>query len=79
MMDDELTEQTDILVLNGAFEPDQIDVEVAGGSAVALSQKDPGKQTENEDTAAVISYGPGAASSLLLTGRAGCPPGIGHR
>lgn len=75
MMDDELTEQTDILVLNGAFEPDQIDVEVAGGSAVALSQKDPGKQTENEDTAAVIPYGPGAAVLVVADGAGGLPAG----
>lgn len=74
-MDDELTEQTDILVLNGAFEPDQIDVEVAGGSAVALSQKDPGKQTENEDTAAVIPYGPGAAVLVVADGAGGLPAG----
>ncbi len=75
MMDDELTEQTDILVLNGAFEPDQIDVEVAGGSAVALSQRDPGKETENEDTAAVIPYGPGAAVLVVADGAGGLPAG----
>ena len=75
MMDDELTEQTDMLVLNGAFEPDQIEVNVAGGSAVALSRKDPGKQTENEDTAAVIPYGPGAAVLVVADGAGGLPAG----
>ena len=29
MMDDGPTQQTDMLVLNGAFEPDQIEVDVA--------------------------------------------------
>lgn len=75
MMDDEATEQTDILVLNGAFEPDQIEVDVAGGSAVALSQRDPGKQSENEDTVAVIPYGPGAAVLVVADGAGGLPAG----
>jgi len=75
MMDDEPTQQTDMLVLNGAFEPDQIEVDVAGGSAVALSRKDPGKQTENEDTAAVIPYGPGAAVLVVADGAGGLPAG----
>jgi serine/threonine protein phosphatase PrpC len=75
MMADEPTEQTDLLVLNGAFEPDQIEVEVAGGSAVALSRKDPGKPTENEDTVAVIPYGPGAAVLVVADGAGGLPAG----
>ena len=75
MMDDGPTQQTDMLVLNGAFEPDQIEVDVAGGSAVALSRKDPGKQTENEDTAAVIPYGPGAAVLVVADGAGGLPAG----
>jgi serine/threonine protein phosphatase PrpC len=75
MMDDEATEQTDMLVLNGAFEPDQIEVDVAGGSAVALSQRDPGKQSENEDTVAVIPYGPGAAVLVVADGAGGLPAG----
>ena len=74
-MADEPTEQTDLLVLNGAFEPDQIEVEVAGGSAVALSRKDPGKPTENEDTVAVIPYGPGAAVLVVADGAGGLPAG----
>ena len=75
MMDDDPKEQTDTLVLNGAFEPDQIEVDVAGGSAVALSRKDPSKQTENEDTAAVIPYGPGAAVLVVADGAGGLPAG----
>lgn len=74
-MDDDPKEQTDTLVLNGAFEPDQIEVDVAGGSAVALSRKDPSKQTENEDTAAVIPYGPGAAVLVVADGAGGLPAG----
>ena len=75
MMGDDPTEQTDMLVLNGAFEPDQIEVDVAGGSTVALSRKDPGKLTENEDTAAVIPYGPRAAVLVVADGAGGLPAG----
>lgn len=75
MTGDELTEQIDLLVLNGAFEPDQVQVRVAGGSAVALSRKDPGKQSENEDTAAIIPYGPGAAVLVVADGAGGLPAG----
>jgi serine/threonine protein phosphatase PrpC len=75
MMGDEPTAQTELLVLNGAFEPDQAEVDVAGGSAVALSRKDPGKQSENEDTAALIPYGPGAAVLVVADGAGGLPAG----
>ena len=74
-MGDEPTAQTELLVLNGAFEPDQAEVDVAGGSAVALSRKDPGKQSENEDTAALIPYGPGAAVLVVADGAGGLPAG----
>jgi serine/threonine protein phosphatase PrpC len=75
MMADEPTEQTELLVLNGAFEPDQIEVDVAGGAAVALSRKDPGKQSENEDTAAVMPYGRDAAVLVVADGAGGLPAG----
>ena len=75
MTGDEPTGQTDLLVLNGAFEPDQAEVDVAGGSAIALSKKDPGKETENEDTVAVIPYGPGAAVLVVADGAGGLPAG----
>jgi serine/threonine protein phosphatase PrpC len=42
---------------------------------VALSRKDPGKQSENEDTAAVIPYGPGAAVLVVADGAGGLPAG----
>jgi len=75
MMGDEPTGQIDLLVLNGAFEPDQVEVDVAGGSAIALSKKDPGKESENEDTAAIIPYGPGAAVLVVADGAGGLPAG----
>jgi len=75
MTGDEPTPQIDLLVLNGAFEPDQVDVRVAGGSAVAITRKDPGKESENEDTVAIIPYGPGAAVLVVADGAGGLPAG----
>jgi len=75
MTGDEPAQQVEMLVLNGAFEPDQVEVQVAGGSAVAITRKDPGKETENEDTAALIPYGPGAAVLVVADGAGGLPAG----
>lgn len=75
MTTDEPTQQSDTLVLDGAFEPDQAVVEVAGGSAVAFTSRDPFKETENEDTVAVIPYGPGAAVLVVADGAGGLPAG----
>ena len=75
MTSDELTRQSDTLVLDGAFEPDQVVVDVAGGSAVAFTSRDPFKDTENEDTVAVIPYGPGAAVLVVADGAGGLPAG----
>ena len=75
MTGDEPTQLESFLVLNGATEPDQAEVSVAGGSAVALTQRDPEKQTENEDTVAIIPYGPGAAVLVVADGAGGLPAG----
>ena len=75
MSGDEPTEQHDLLVLDGAFEPDQIEVNVAGGSAIACTCKDPRKESENEDTTAIIPYGPGAAVLVIADGAGGLPAG----
>lgn len=72
---DETTQQSDTLVLDGAFEPDQVTLDVAGGSAVAFTSRDPFKETENEDTVAVIPYGPGAAVLVVADGAGGLPAG----
>ena len=75
MTGDELTQLEGSLVLNGATEPDLAEVSVAGGSVVALTQRDPEKQTENEDTVAIIPYGPGAAVLVVADGAGGLPAG----
>ncbi|MGI9248270.1 MAG: PP2C family protein-serine/threonine phosphatase [Woeseiaceae bacterium] len=65
----------DTLVLDAAYEPEQIQAEVAGGMAVAYSCRDPEKDTENEDTVAIIPYGPGAAILAVADGAGGLPAG----
>jgi serine/threonine protein phosphatase PrpC len=75
MTDDDSTGQTELLVLDGAVEPDQVEIDVAGGSAFALTIRDPEKQTENEDTVAIIPYGPGACVLVVADGAGGLPAG----
>lgn len=75
MTSDEITQQFDTLVLDGAFMPDQVEVEVAGGAAIAYTCRDPFKESENEDTVAVIPYGPGAAVLVVADGAGGLPAG----
>jgi len=65
----------DIVLLDGAFEPDQVEVDVAGGHAVAYSAREPGKETGNEDSVAIIPYGPGAAVLVVADGAGGLPAG----
>jgi serine/threonine protein phosphatase PrpC len=43
--------------------------------AVARTSKDPFKETENEDTVAVIPYGPGAVVLVVADGAGGLPAG----
>ena len=75
MTDAEPTGHTELLVLNGAVEPDQAEVDVAGGSAFALTIRDPEKETENEDTVAIVPYGPGACVLIVADGAGGLPAG----
>jgi serine/threonine protein phosphatase PrpC len=75
MTSDEITQQFDTLVLDGALAPDRVQVEVAGGAVVAYTCKDPFKDSENEDTVAVIPYGPGAAVLVVADGAGGLPAG----
>lgn len=65
----------DIVLLDGAFEPDQVEVDVAGGHAVAYTAREPGKETGNEDSVAIIPYGPGAAVLVVADGAGGLPAG----
>jgi len=66
---------TDIILLDGASEPDCVAAEVAGGHAIAYTCRDPYKETDNEDTVAILPYGPGAAVFVVADGAGGLPAG----
>jgi len=65
----------DIVLLDGAFEPDHVEVNAAGGHSVAYTAKEPEKETGNEDSVAIIPYGPGAAVLVVADGAGGLPAG----
>lgn len=64
-----------VRVLDGAVEPELVTLAVAGGQACAYTAREPGKETENEDTVAVIPYGPGATVLVVADGAGGLPAG----
>lgn len=65
----------DTVVLDSPAEPQQVRMSVAGGEAVAYTRRDPLKESENEDTVAVIPYGPEAAILVVADGAGGLPAG----
>lgn len=65
----------DLLVLDGAFEPDTQNASVGGGSLVAYTGRAPDKDSENEDTVAVIPWGPEAVVLVVADGAGGLPAG----
>ncbi len=65
----------EIAMLNGATEPDSIEVRLGGGSVVAYTNRSPDKETENEDTVAAIPYGPDAVVLVVADGVGGLPAG----
>ena len=62
-------------ILEGATEPHVLSGTVGGGNYVAYTCRAPDKSSENEDTVAVIPYGPGAAVMLVADGAGGLPAG----
>lgn len=65
----------DIVLLDGATEPDECLAPVGGGSVVAYTCRAPDKDTVNEDTVAIIPYGPQAAVLIVADGAGGLPGG----
>ncbi len=63
------------VLLDGAVVPDLVEMNVAGGHAIAYTCRDPFKETENEDTVAIIPYGPAAAVLVVADGAGGLPAG----
>jgi serine/threonine protein phosphatase PrpC len=69
------TQLSELLILDGAVEPDQVGTSAGGGSVVAMTCRDPDKDTENEDTVAVIPFGPEAVVLVVADGAGGLPAG----
>jgi serine/threonine protein phosphatase PrpC len=65
----------EMILLEGATEPDLRIAAAGGGEILAYTCRSPDKSTENEDTVAVIPYGPGAAVMLVADGAGGLPAG----
>lgn len=65
----------DLVVLDGADEPDRLVVSAGGGELVAYTSRAPDKETENEDTVGVIPWGPQAAVLVVADGAGGLPAG----
>jgi serine/threonine protein phosphatase PrpC len=68
-------ESIDMILLEGATGPDHVQAEVAGGSIVGYTCRDPFKDSENEDTVAILPYGPGAVVLVVADGAGGLPAG----
>jgi serine/threonine protein phosphatase PrpC len=66
---------TDAILLEGASEPDCVLANVAGGQAIAYTCRDPYKETDNEDTVAILPYGPAAVVLVVADGAGGLPAG----
>lgn len=65
----------DMLLLDGATEPQRSTVHVGGGQLEAYTARAPGKATENEDTVAAIPWGPDACVLVIADGAGGLPAG----
>jgi len=63
------------ILLDGASEPDRRSDAVAGGSVVAFTCRSPDKETQNEDSVAVVPYGPQSAVLIVADGAGGLPAG----
>lgn len=71
---DDMT-NTQLTMLDGAQEPEQHLLSPAGGTAIAYTCRAPDKETDNEDTVAVIPCGPDAVVLAIADGAGGLPAG----
>lgn len=75
-MDQPVTDTPDEMVLlDGDDVPELVFARVAGGTVAAYTARAPDKSTSNEDSVAVIPYGPGAAVFAVADGAGGLPEG----
>ena len=63
------------VVLDGATKPHRWRGDVGGGTVCAYTCRAPDKQTENEDTVAIIPYGRDAVVLVVADGAGGLPAG----
>jgi serine/threonine protein phosphatase PrpC len=66
---------TDLVLLDGAYGPDRRSLQAGGGMLVAYTNRSPDKETENEDTVAVLPWGPDAVVLVVADGAGGLPAG----
>jgi len=66
---------SDVVILDGATDADQRRTAVGGGDVVAYTCRAPDKESENEDTVAIVPYGPQAAVLIVADGAGGLPAG----
>lgn len=64
-----------LILLDGDKVPDQLKTTVGGGEIVAYTGRAPDKDTENEDTVAIIPYGPAGVVLVIADGAGGLPAG----
>ncbi len=71
-----MSSETDNPVLMaGEFDADRREARVAGGDCIAYTRPAPDKETGNEDSVAVIPFGPEAAVLVVADGAGGLPAG----
>ncbi len=66
---------TEMLLLDGGIGPEHVEADVACGLAFAYTCGDPFKESENEDTVAILPYGPESAVLVVADGAGGLPAG----
>ena len=65
----------ELVLLDGADGPDRKRAVVGGGEMIAFTCRSPDKETDNEDTVAVLPFGPEAAILVVADGAGGLPAG----
>ena len=65
----------DAQVLGGSQGEDRLESAVGGGTVIAFSAPSPDRSTDNEDSVAVIPYGPEAVVLVVADGAGGLPAG----
>ena len=67
--------EAEVMLLGGSMQTDRVAASVGGGNVIAFSSPSPDRTTENEDSVAVIPYGPQAVVLVVADGAGGLPAG----